>query len=541
MSSNRSPFRAAALSFVFPGLGQIYVGAVARGVAWALPSVLLVLGALVLLAGGPTGLFGLVTQAETLLALVVLWLAVGFYHLAAMLDAYGLAQRDSITRARLDGPGVVGVALLIALTLVMHGVPGAAGLWLYDYETRNFPGQGGIVPPTPNFEPEPTPTPGPTPTPSPTPSPSPTPTEARTPRPGSSPTASATAAASPSPTPRGTFAPMNAPWADNGRLDILLIGTDAGPGRRGGRTDTMILLSVEIVTGKAALFGFPRNMYNVPVPRDANGQDVEIFIDPFYQGGSAGLLTNLWQRAYEEPQNYYTPEAACPTNVANREQCLAEARAWRATTGAIQYMAGVPIDGVVAINLSAFRELVDAVGGVWIDVPQRIYDDKYPTEDGVSPRVIDIPKGCHKLNGVMALAFARSRHQDSDYQRMRRQQIVLQAVRRQLDPLAMLGEAPRLLNIAADNLYMTFAHHELGTLAEAARRVDPDRMYQVRFAPSRYPSELSDTVIRSIRRRVQNIFTEPEPTPSPREQRNRCPTPGQTPGPLSSYPPGGYQ
>jgi LCP family protein required for cell wall assembly len=541
MSSNPSPVRAAALSFVFPGLGQIYAGAVMRGVAWALPSVLLIVAGLIVVAGGLTSLVGLLTRTETLLALVVLWVAVGFYHLAAMFDAYGIVRRERGYEGSTRGASTAALSVLVALTLLLHGVPSAAGLWFYDYEKRHFGGQDDIIPPTPNFTPEPTPTPSPTPTVSPTPSPSPTPTGTGTAGPSGSPTASPTTGPSPSPTPRGTFAPVNAAWANNGRLDILLIGTDAGPGRRGGRTDTMILLSVDIVTGKAAMFGFPRNMYNVPVPRDASGQDVRIFIDRYYQGGSPGLLTNLWQRAYEEPQNYYTPEAACPTGMANRDQCLSEARAWRAITGAIQNMAGVPIDGVVAVNLSAFRELVDAVGGVWIDVPQRVYDERYPTEDGVSPRVIDIPKGCQKLNGVMALAYARSRHQDSDYQRMRRQQVVLQAVRRQFDPLAMLPQAPRLLDIAADNLYMTFASGEFANLAEVARRVDADRMYQVRFAPTRYPSALNDQIIRSIRQRVQNIFSEAEPEPPERGERNRCPAPGQTPGPLSSYPPGGYQ
>jgi len=539
MSSSPSPLRAAALSFVFPGLGQIYAGAVARGLVWALPSLLLILGALALIAGGLSRVVGVVTRPETLLALVVLWIAVGFYHLAAMFDAYGIAQRQGEGPRLGHRPALAALAGLIVLTLLMHGVPSAAGLWFYDYERRHFGGQDDIVPPPPSIEPTNPPTTSPSPSPSPTPTRSPTP--GPTGSPNGSPTATPSTAPTPSATPRGPFPPINAGWANNGRLDILLIGTDAGPGRRGGRTDTMILLSIELVSGKAALFGFPRNMYNVPVPRDASGQDVRIFIDRFFQGGSPGLLTNLWQRAYEEPQEYYTPEAACPAEVPNREQCLSEARAWRATTGAIQYMAGVPIDGVVAINLSAFRELVDAVGGVWINVPQRVYDDKYPTEDGVSPRVIDIPKGCQKLNGVMALAFARSRHQDSDYQRMRRQQIVLQAVRRQLDPLAMLSEAPRLLDIAANNLYMTFASNEFEALAEAARRIDADRMYQVRFAPSRYPSALNDTIIRSIRQRVQNIFGAPEPEPPSNQGRTRCPAPGQTPGPLSSYPPGGYQ
>jgi len=91
MSTNPSPVLAAALSLIFPGLGQIYAGAVRRGVVWALPMFALVL--LVLLAAvAKISLAGIVTTEATL-ALIALEFAFLFYHLAAMLDAYSIAQR----------------------------------------------------------------------------------------------------------------------------------------------------------------------------------------------------------------------------------------------------------------------------------------------------------------------------------------------------------------------------------------------------------------------------------------------------------------
>src|SRR6188472_523502 len=92
MSRNPSPVIAAALSLIFPGLGQIYAGAVRRGVLWALPTLALILLAAIAIVG-KVSLAGLLT-AEATLAVIALEFAFLFYHLAAMLDAYGIAARE---------------------------------------------------------------------------------------------------------------------------------------------------------------------------------------------------------------------------------------------------------------------------------------------------------------------------------------------------------------------------------------------------------------------------------------------------------------
>lgn len=536
MSSDRSPALAAALSLIFPGLGQIYAGAIRRGVLWAVPTLALVLAAIIVLAGGQNALLNLVSTDEKVLALVALNIAFFFYHVAAMFDAYGIAQRERrVAGFAASGAGGVALVVLVALALLIHAVPTNYALSVNDFLNRFLTGRPGVIT-SPSFSHEP---PGTFETDPPEESPSGTPGE--TPTPGQTPSGGPTG--QPTPTPGGptppptSFPPINTPWGD--RVNVLLIGSDAGPGRTGGRTDTMILLSVEINTGKAALFGFPRNMTNVPLPEDRDGNPVNgrFWTDPHPPGNgnpNLSLLANLWQYAYDNPGQFYTPQESCPADAPNREQCLGDARAFRATTGAIQNLAGVQIHGVIAVNLNAFRDLVDAVGGVWVDVPSAIYDDKYPTEDGVSPRIIDIWPGCQWFDGIYALAYARSRHADSDYQRMKRQQLVIGSVRRQLDPLALLPRTDELLNIASTNMWTTLSRQDILLLAQVAARVDANRMYNVRIAPSRYPTNLSADEIRSIRSRIQNIFGEPQPEPSPRPSNKpaSCPAPGQTPGPL---------
>ncbi len=79
------------------------------------------------------------------------------------------------------------------------------------------------------------------------------------------------------------------------------------------------------------------------------------------------------------------------------------------------------------IGLQGVRDVVDAVGGIDITVPQAIHDDTYPTDD-YGYQVVDIPAGRQHMDGDTALKYARTRHQDSDFARAGRQQQVIVAV-----------------------------------------------------------------------------------------------------------------
>jgi LCP family protein required for cell wall assembly len=293
-------------------------------------------------------------------------------------------------------------------------------------------------------------------------------------------------------------------WAEDGRLNLLLIGSDNGPGRWSLRTDTMMVLSVDVGTGRAALFGVPRNMVNVPLaPESAGAFPCRCF---------PNLLNGLYVYAMGHPNQFPGGDA----------------RGFRAVTGAVQELVGVRLDGMIGVSLNGFVGLVNAVGGLWIDVPNSLYDDHYPLEDGSRDVVISIKAGCQKLNGRMALAYARSRHQDSDYGRMKRQQLVVVALRRQLDPLKLLPQAADLLELARDNLFTTLKRSEIAGLARMARQVDPKKIKSYTFVPPKYPSYLSNAETASIRVVVRGVFDKPAPalpsgTPKPTDKPDtRC-------------------
>jgi LCP family protein required for cell wall assembly len=475
-SGQAAPHTAAFLSFLVPGLGQLWLGGIRRGLLIAVPALALPIAALLLVIVGDKGLRGLaeaLLQPGVLVALLVLNVALTLYHLAAISDAFRFARRR-LAAAAPTGPSrphrrpfsIVLVALLL-VTLGVHGTIEVVGIQAYQTEGQVFgdPNTGWGIP-SPSFAPSP--------------SPSATPSHS----PGTTPGTPVPATPSPTPLPA---------WAQDGRLNLLLIGTDAGPGRTLARTDTMVVLSVDIATGRAALFSIPRNVYNVPLaPEDAAAFPDGIFPYPY-------LLNSLYVYAINHPKLFPGGDA----------------RGFRAVTGAIQELIGQPLDGAVVVNLNGFVDLVDAIGGLWVNVPYEVVDDHYPTPDGLGYIHIDVKPGCQKMDGLRALEYARSRHQDSDYGRMERQQIVLLAFAKQVDPLALLGQVPHLLDVAKDNLFTTLSPAEIPALAELASKVDTAHVTRVLLVPPTYPEYFTKSTVARIRKVVANVFDKPLPTLKP--------------------------
>jgi anionic cell wall polymer biosynthesis LytR-Cps2A-Psr (LCP) family protein/TM2 domain-containing membrane protein YozV len=555
MSSNPSPAVAAFLSFLFPGAGQVYAGETRKGLIWAIPMFIFVFAVIWLLLSGMNAWLNLIADPSKRMALLVFNVAFFLYHLAAMLDAYGVAQKERGHSFGYSAGAPIVLAALISLTFILHGLPEVYGYKVHEAMGAIFKPQpsGGIIP---SFVPI---TPGPaTPTPATTPTPTPTQTSGSSgnPTPSGSPGAQ-TPVPTRSPLPAIDCSTLPA-WGQDCKLTVLVAGTDSrsdtGVDDHSIRTDTMLFMEVDIQTGKTAMFSFPRNLctatdgscgegtrypewLRIPLSPEAAGTPAgqATFPDGNYSGLPSGysLMNSLWRYAAQHPEIFPGSEGIGP-------ECQTEfdcARGWRALTGTIQEFTGQPIDGIVAVNLKGFTSLVDNLpaqcppddarmaltnancyGGVWIDVPDPVHDDTYHTSQQEAI-VVDIPKGCQYFDGEMALAYSRARHETSDYDRARRQQYVLTQIRKQLDPIAMLPNVPALLQVAQQNLFLTFAQTDIPALAQVASRIDADRIYRYDFAPNKVEQLGS---MQAIRDKVANIFSEPEPAPDT-PSGTRCP------------------
>jgi polyisoprenyl-teichoic acid--peptidoglycan teichoic acid transferase len=475
------------LSLLVPGLGQAWLGAVRRGAIIATPVVggLLLFG--LVAAVDPRGVLDAFVRPGVILALLIAVIGLGIYHLLAIQDAYrlGLLQamgvRSGWVGTVVPRPSVVerirplmSPLLLIALAgvVALYGTLTVVGVKAYDAASAIFvlPNTGFTIPAR-SFEPSESPS-------------------------GPAPTELAPPAATPTPIPVPA-------WAADGRLNILLIGSDAGPGRWQLRSDTMIVLSVDVATARAVLFGIPRNIVNVPLPPES--------AKAFSDGRYPGLLNSLYVYALGHPRYFPGGEAA----------------GFRALTGSIQELVGVPLDGVLVVNLTGFVDLIDAVGGLWINVPYALYDEHYPS--GAGQITVSIPAGCQKLGGTEALEYARSRHSTDDYSRMGRQQLVLKALAHQLDPIALLPKVPKLLDVARDNLWTTIDQNEVANLAVLAARVDPRTIRSVMIEPPIYPEYLDTAAIRRVQATVRSIFDaapQAAPSPAPKSTPKPCPRKG---------------
>ena len=426
----RSAFAAAFLSFIFPGLGHAYLRRWLRAVLWAaLP--LIGLAAIIgrTISGDRNDLIELVADPDFLNALLVFLVFDLIYRLIAVLDAYRLAVDKSVGTAATRALSMGGLVALMVVLVGSHVAVAQPVLFatdVYDAITENAGDDTEVLTPdelveqggddfeliVDELEEVPTEPPGTAAgadasiepdvaTPEPTEPPTLEPTEEPAEESG------------PTPTPKPE-------WDGKERLNILLIGSDGGrQGKNDGSllTDTMITVSVDPATGRLAFISLPRDTSNIPLPREW----------PAYRalGGKwNNKINTLYAQARGRPDLF----------PGNDKQ-----RGYKALMGALGELYGLDIEYYVAVDLNSFRNVVNTLGGVVVDVQLPVMDTAYSTGDGRGKLKLYVPPGMRKLNGQEALAYARSRHGSSDFDRSARQQRVITSVRDQSDIDALLA------------------------------------------------------------------------------------------------------
>jgi LCP family protein required for cell wall assembly len=474
---------AAGLSTVLPGAGQLLLGAWVRGGLLLTGTV--ALAALTGLAWHRerTAVLVLALRPSALLLALCLNLTLGLIRWLVIADAFRLGRqrmRHSATRWRRRQAFVV--ASLVALLIVASAPHVLAGYYtyqLYALLVTVFPSQAApgvsASPPAQAVSGQPTAIPSPTLTPAPAtpisiappplvgvqlppldeiadqlPVPAPTPTPIPTPIP------------EPTPEPPPP-SPIEPALADR-RIAVLLLGSDAGPGRSGARTDAIILAVLDVEAGRAGLFSVPRNFVGVPLPDELSSS--------FPDGRWPQLINALYSYASRYPERF--PGAPDPGAAALK--------------GAIGKLTGIPVDYYAMVDMAGFVRVVDALGGVTIDVPKPVATWLSPPAPGEDWAYYEIPAGQQHLNGHQALAYARSRTGTSDYDRMYRQRCLLGALHRQADLPTLLLAFPALTEALKEAVRTDVPLDALPQLAELALAVSPERIVAVGFVPPTYSS-----------------------------------------------------
>jgi LCP family protein required for cell wall assembly len=219
------------------------------------------------------------------------------------------------------------------------------------------------------------------------------------------------------------------PWKDKPRVNILLLGGDGAGDRVGVRTDSMTVASVDTHTGNTVLISLPRNLQSFPVIPRLRSRWPNGFTG--VNAGDQGLLNEMFQDAEND-------KSMVPGFGKGR-------RGPELVREEISYLIGQPIDYYILVNLFGFADIIDAMGGVKVHIPQAIpYGGP---EDGSAPSGV-LKAGDRKLNGKQALWFGRSRTSSSDFVRMGRQKCLMKDVAEQADPQRVLTSFQKLAKAA---------------------------------------------------------------------------------------------
>jgi len=215
------------------------------------------------------------------------------------------------------------------------------------------------------------------------------------------------------------------PWADKPRLNVLLLGGDAGAGRTGTRTDTIILASIDTRTGDTTLFSLPRNTGRMPFP--AGSKLREYYPDGFTNGNGDDPEFFL-NAMYDNVPN------TVPKDLLGETDNLG-ADAMKLSVGAAL---GLEVDYFVLINLQGFSKMINALGGITLNINTYIPIGGN-TDLGIPPDDFLEPGPNRKLDGRGALWYARGRFGSDDFARMDRQRCVIDAIIKQANPANMLA------------------------------------------------------------------------------------------------------
>lgn len=230
----------------------------------------------------------------------------------------------------------------------------------------------------------------------------------------------------------------------DGRVNLLLIGVDDSS----LLSDSMILLSLDPIAKDVAMVSIPRDMYvDIPGFGSAKINAAHSYGEQYdYDGGGPALLEETLSQTFDIPIHYY-----------------------------------------VRLNFDAFREAIDTVGGVEVNVEETISDYSYPNEVGGGHTHFHLESGPQRLDAETALKYARSRYSTSDFDRSRRQQQLLLAFKDRVLSIGTLTNPAKinsLMHTFRGNVETDLKLEEIVRLVEISKDIDQDKVVRAQLDTS---------------------------------------------------------
>lgn len=253
------------------------------------------------------------------------------------------------------------------------------------------------------------------------------------------------------------------------RVNILLLGIDKRPDEQYARTDTMILVTIDPANKTAGMLSLPRDLW--------------MEIPGYYE-------TRINTAYYLGEKDGYPgggPALAMKT---------------------VQHNFGVPVHFYVEVDFNGFRDIVNTLGGLDINVPKTLDDPTFPSENyGYDPFHIDA--GMQHLDGATALKYARTRHIDSDFGRAERQQQVLIAIKDKALQLGLIPKIPELWTTMGGTMKTDLQLVDILELAQLADEITPEKIENVVLNEDytvNYTTEAGAMVLLPLREKIQPVI-----------------------------------
>jgi LCP family protein required for cell wall assembly len=264
----------------------------------------------------------------------------------------------------------------------------------------------------------------------------------------------------------------------DGRYNIMMLGGDAGPDRVGVRPDSISVASIDADTGAVTMIGIPRNLQRAPFSEQSP------LWNEFPDGYSCGadcLISYLYTYGEEHPDLY--PEAKRSGSSPGIE----------AMRDAVEGTTGLTMQYYVLIEMAGFRSLIDALGGIEIDVKERVGIGSNTNPDG-SPAEAGgwIEPGLQRMDGQKALWYARSRFNTTDYARMARQRQVQEAILRQADPQTVVLRFQDIAKASADLATTDIPQSMLGRFVDLGLKSKEQPVQSLQLVPPDFPPDAPD-------------------------------------------------
>lgn len=219
----------------------------------------------------------------------------------------------------------------------------------------------------------------------------------------------------------------------DGRVNILLLGIGGPNHEAPDLTDTILLASIDPINHKTALLSVPRDLW-VQIPDDGYQK-----VNAAYSFGKTASTTKSGKQRIRNGLKHLDRT--------------------------LEPILDVPIHYHVIVNFGAFKQAVNAVGGVTVNVPEQLYDPTIAWENNYNPLIAK--KGSQKFNGQKALLYVKSRQTSTDFARSERQRLVLVALKDKVLSAGTFSNPIRvsqLLNSFGSNVFTDFSLDDLSRL-----------------------------------------------------------------------------